>query len=421
MLESWVGGTGQILPAAITALGHSYSFVTRRREHYATPPATHPVLAYAQHLLTTETNDEAALIDFLREQHRLLHFDGVLTICDYYIDTARQVAAALDLPCSFPSSVSSIRNKGLLRQALDRAGLANPAYQLVNSWSEAQTAALAIGYPLVIKPTDLASSAYVRLVRNEAELHESYATLAGFERNFRDQPRDRAVLLEAYMHGPEVSVEACTFAGETTILGITDKGITAEPYFIEDSHMFPAALSEQEQAAIIQLVRAALNAVGFDHGISHTEVKLTPAGPRIVEINPRVGGNYIAELVDRVSGINLLNATIDLALGQQPNVQPRATGISSAAIQFLVPKQAGELQAIHGQTALANAPHVARWTLSATVGSTIDQPIDNACYLGHVVAVDADGLQARAFASQAAALLEFELAEKPILEVASNG
>ncbi|KPL91467.1 ATP-grasp domain-containing protein [Herpetosiphon geysericola] len=421
MLESWVGGTGQILPAAITALGHSYSFVTRRREHYATPPATHPVLAYAQHVLTTETNDEAALIDFLREQHRLLHFDGVLTICDYYIDTARQVAAVLDLPCSFPSHVRSIRNKGLLRQALDRAGLANPAYQLVNSWSEAQTAALTIGYPLVIKPTDLASSAYVRLVHNDAELRESYTTLAGFERNFRDQPRERAVLLEAYMHGPEVSVEACTFAGETTILGITDKGLTGEPYFIEDSHMFPAALSEQDQSVTIELVRAALTAVGFDHGISHTEVKLTPTGPRIVEINPRVGGNYIAELVDRVSGINLLNATIELALGQRPNVQPRETSISSAAIQFLVPNQAGTVQAIHGQTALANAPHVARWTLSATAGSTIDQPIDNACYLGHVVAVDADGLQARSFASQAAALLEFEFAEQPSLEVARNG
>ncbi len=420
MLESWVGGTGQILPAAITAQGHSYSFVTRRREHYATPPATHPVLAYAQNLITTETNNVAALIAFLREQHRLLHFDGVLTICDYYIDTARQVADALDLPCPFPTTVSRIRNKGLLRRTLDSAEIENPAYQLVGSWHAAQTAALTIGYPLVIKPTDLASSAYVRLVRNEAELYESYTTLQSFERNFRDQPRDRTILLEAYMHGPEVSVEACTFAGETTIIGITDKGITAEPYFIEDSHMFPAALSVTEHQAVSQLVVAALLAVGFDHGISHTEVKLTLAGPRIVEINPRVGGNYIAELVERVSGINLLNATIDLALGQRPNLHPHETGVASAAIQFLVPERGGELRAIHGQTALASAPHVARWTLTATPGSVIAPPIDNACYLGHVVAVDATGLRAREFANQAAATLEFEFADDSVLEVASD-
>ncbi|HYF64688.1 MAG TPA: ATP-grasp domain-containing protein, partial [Herpetosiphonaceae bacterium] len=235
MLESWVGGTGRILPAAIVAQGHTYTLVTRQRGHYATPPATHPVLAYAQNLLTADTNDMAGLIAFLRQQHLLLRFDGVVTICDYYIDAARQVADALDLPCPFPATVSTIRNKGQMRRALDAAGLANPAYQLAATWDTARHAASAIGYPLVIKPTDLASSAHVRLVRNEAELHIGYAVLDGFARNFRDQPRDRAVLLEAYLDGPEVSVEACTFAGQTTILGITDKGVTADPYFIEDS------------------------------------------------------------------------------------------------------------------------------------------------------------------------------------------
>ena len=420
MLESWVGGTGQILPAALIAQGHSYSFVTRRPEHYAPPPATHPLLAHAQHVMTTETNDLAALITFLREQHQLLHFDGVLTICDYYLDTARQVADALDLPCPFPTAVSTIRNKGLLRQALDAVSRANPAYQLVGSWSAAQRAAQTIGYPLVIKPTDLASSAYVRLVRNEAELHEGYLALEQFERNFRDQPRERTVLLEAYLHGPEFSVEACTFAGETTIIGITDKGVTAEPYFIEDSHMFPAALSTSDQAEITALVLNALEAVGFDHGISHTEVKLTPDGPRIIEINPRVGGNYIAELVERVSGINLLTATIDLALGQRPNIEPRETAIASAAIQFLIPNQAGHLQAIHGQTLLERDPHLVRWSITATEGSTVAPPIDNACYLGHVIAIDPDGLRAREFATQAAAAITFEFIDQPALEVAND-
>ncbi|MBA3468681.1 MAG: ATP-grasp domain-containing protein [Herpetosiphonaceae bacterium] len=258
MLESWVGGTGQILPAALAAQGHTYTFVTRQRAHYAVPPATHPVLAHAAHLLTIDTNDLPTLIAFLRHQHAVLQFDGVLTICDYYIDTARAVADALDLPCPFPPTVSTIRNKGLMRAALATAGLPNPAYRLVTSWDEARQAAQEIGYPLVIKPTDLASSAHVRLIRTEAELQAGYAVLDGFPRNFRDQPRDQVVLLEAYMAGPEVSVEACAFQGETTIIGITDKGVTAEPYFIEDSHMFPAALDAAERRAITDLVGQAL-------------------------------------------------------------------------------------------------------------------------------------------------------------------
>ncbi len=419
MLESWVGGTGQILPAALVAQGHTYTFVTRQPAHYACPPATHPVLTHAANLLTIDTNDLPTLIAFLRHQHAVLPFDGVLTICDYYIDTARLVADALDLPCPFPPTVSTIRNKGLMRASFAKAGLANPAYRLVTSWDAARQAAREIGYPLVIKPTDLASSAHVRLVRTETELQAGYAVLDGFPRNFRDQPRDQAVLLEAYMAGSEVSVEACAFQGETTIIGITDKGITADPYFIEDSHMFPAALDTAERRAITDLVEQALAAVGFDHGISHTEVKRTPDGPRIVEINPRVGGNYIAELVERVTGINLLTATIDLALGRAPDLQQHTTGISSAAIQFLVPPQGGALSAISGQADLAQAPHVARWTVAPVAGTTLAPPIDNACYLGHVVAVDPNGLQARDFAAQAADTLAFVFADVPDVEVVS--
>lgn len=402
MIESWVGGTGRLLPAAIAALGHRYTVVTRRRAHYAAPGASHPVFDYAENILTCETNDLDGLTGFLSQQHALLGFDGVITICDYYIDTAAHVARALDLPAPFPSSVAAIRDKGRMRIALERAGLANPSFRLAHSWDAAQRAAREIGYPLVIKPTDLSSSAHVRLVDNEDALRAAYATIDQFTHTFRGQPRERGCLLEHFMAGPEVSVEAVTIGGETTVIGVTDKSITAAPFFIEDGHMFPAALNPADVAAATGLARAALAAVGFDRGISHTEIKLTPDGPRIVEINPRVGGNYIAELVRRASGIDLLAAMIDLALGRQPDLAGAETGVRSAAITFIVPPHGGRIAAVEGLEQLEADPQVARWTLDPVAGTEVAAPIDNACYLGHVVAEDRAGLNARAYAERAA-------------------
>ncbi|MBL8297846.1 MAG: ATP-grasp domain-containing protein [Rhodanobacteraceae bacterium] len=412
MIESWVGGTGRLFPPAITSLGHRYTFVTRNRGHYLDAKAReiHPVLEHAENVLTTETNDVPALIEFLRRQHGILQFDGVVTVCDYYIDTVAQVAQALGLPQGFSTHVARERRKDLVREAIQRAGLPNPRFGVVASWHEACDAARDIGYPLVMKPTDLASSAFVRLVHDEAELRDAYEALERFDRNFRGQPRERRWLLEEYMTGEEVSVEAVTFRGETTIVGVTDKSLTGFPYFIEDGHMFPARLDPGQVAEIETLVRGALDAVGHDHGISHTEVKLTAVGPRIVEINPRPGGNYIAELVQRVTGIDLLSAQIELALGRRPDLQARDTGIQSAAIKFLVPPAAGRVVAMHGLESLNGDGHLVRSTLSDVTGSELAAPIDNACYLGHVLAVDSGGHEARRHAEQAIARIALQFA-----------
>lgn len=421
MIESWVEGTGRILPPAVTRLGHRYTFVTRNRQHYLDTRTRelHPVIEHAEHVLTAETNQVDALIEFLRAQHEVLRFDGVLTICDYYVGTVAEVAQALGLPQAFSSNVVTERRKDLVRRALAAAGLPNPRFAVTQTWDATRAAAAQIGYPLVLKPTDLASSAYVRLIADERELREAFDALAAFPVNFRGQHRDMSWLLEELMTGDEISVEACTYRGETTIIGITDKSLTGHPYFVEDGHMFPARLDARVAADAIALVRAALQAVGHDHGVSHTEVKLTPQGPIIVEINPRPGGNYIVELVQQVTGIDLLLAQIDLALGREPDLQRRDTGIASAAVKFLVPPRAGRVAALDGLDALAADPHLLRHKVPPLRDVQVEAPVDNACYLGHVIAVDRTGSDARRHAEHALARLELRYAVDSTAAVAS--
>lgn len=399
MIESWVGASGNLLPPLLKSLGHTYTFVTRKPEHYQHALSTekHPVLGYADSVLVTETNDISGLIEFLKPYR----FDGVITVCDYYIEVAREVAKAFKLPCPFPAEVKTVRQKHLMRQALDRAGLVNPNYRLANNRRQVEAAAAAIGYPLVIKPVDLASSAFVSLIQHGGELQEAYRALEAFPLNFRDQERDCTYLLEAYMVGEEVSVESVSHNGETTILGITDKSVTGTPYFIENGHMYPAKLSDETHMAVTQFVRDALTAVGFDHGIAHTEVKLTAEGPRIVEINPRTAGNYIVELIQRVEGIDLLRAFVDLSLGVKPVLAAKDCGIASAAVMFLVPPRSGTITRIQGIESLESDERVVRYKFENCAGKFVETPIDNACYLGHVIAQDAEGLNARLYAEEA--------------------
>lgn len=268
MIESWVGASGNLLPPLLRELGHSYTFVTRKASHYQNPMSSekHAVFRYADDVVETETNDLQQLIESVRH----VRFDGVITVCDYYIETVCEVAKAYNVPCPFSANVKTARQKHLMRQAVDRAGLSNPKYKLAYNWEEVEKAAQEIGYPLVLKPVDLASSAFVKLIQTSNDLQQAYRDLENFPLNFRDQERERAFLLEEYICGEEVSVETVSNNGEITVVGITDKSVTGSPYFIENGHMFPAKLDEDVKEEIGDYVRNVLLATGYDHGVSHS-------------------------------------------------------------------------------------------------------------------------------------------------------
>lgn len=92
--------------------------------------------------------------------------------------------------------------------------------------------------------------------------------------------------------------------------------------------------------------------------------------------------------------------------------------MASAAIRFLVPPRAGRALALDGAAALDADPRVARYSLAAVAGTDVSAPIDNACYLGHVVATDPDGPHARAHAERAVAGLTLRYADEAVAPAA---
>ncbi len=399
MVESWVGANGRLLPEKIRDMGHCYTFVTRNPRHYGSDfdNNLHPVLALAEEIVVVETNDFARLLSVLENRH----YDGIITICDYYIDTVNALSQASKLPCPFPERVKCIREKHLLRKQMDRAKLPNAKHILCYRWEELKEGANKLGYPLILKPVDLSSSAFVQQIREEEELRQAFLNLETFGVNFREQPREKLYLLEEYLDGPEFSVESILFNGEITTLGITDKSVTGTPYCIEDAHMFPAKIDSNTEKVIIHYVHEVLRKVQFHQGIAHTEVKLTREGPKIVEINPRPGGNYIAELVELVTGVDILKAFVELSLGIRPFSKISEEKYKSAAVAFLVPPKEGMLQGFSGLEDLKQAPNVYRWSLEGCEGKIVGESKDNAAYLGHLLAFDTLGREARRYAESA--------------------
>lgn len=397
MVESWVGSMSRLLPRAIGEGGHTFTFLTRDLHHYlrsAPEGAAHPLLG-ARNVITADTNDVEALLPEAERLHTALRFDGVLTSCDYYLPAVARIADRLGLPGPGPEAVGNACRKDATRRVLAEAAVPGPRFALHEEWADLARSAREIGYPLVVKPVDLCAGMYVRRVDDERELADAVRALAGFPVNARGQRRSPAVLLEELMDGPEVSVETVSHAGAVQVVGVTDKSVGGAPAFIETGHMFPADLPPADTEAAEQTALGALKALGLTDGVvAHTEIKLTPDGPRVVEVNPRPAGNRITELVRHVTGVDLAAAFVDVALGRAPDLRPTDTGVRSAAIGFLVPDRAGTLEALD-DTGVRDADGVLEVELAAP-GRTVRAAGSNNEYLGHVMAADTRGPGARA-------------------------
>jgi biotin carboxylase len=312
----------------------------------------------------------------------------VLTFSTFYVTIVAAVARRLGLPALDPEAAANCHDKQRTRPCFARAGLPTPAFHLVTS--EAEAAAVDVRYPCVVKPVAESGSAGVLLVESPAARRAHYRELAKRTVNERGQRVFGEVLIESLLEGPEYSVETLTAGGVTHVLGITEKRLSTPPYFVELGHVFPAALADRDRQAIEHAVRAGLAAVGVDFGPAHTELRLTADGPVVIEINPRLAGGMIPELVRWATGIDVLAAILALARGAPPALE--LTRHEVAAIRFVTAPRAGTLREVSGLAAARDLPSIREVRIDKPAGAAVRPATCATDRLGHVIAAGPDRL-----------------------------
>jgi biotin carboxylase len=263
-----------------------------------------------------DTLDAAVMIPAAQALPRV---DGVLCWDEARILPTSQVAAALGLPGGDPAMVLRCRDKHLTRQALAAAGVPQPQSVLVADEQQALAAAERIGYPVVLKPRALAASLGVVLAADAFDVRRHFAFAR--DTTVPEAPHyDTNVLVEECVTGAEISVDSAVHGGEVFPMFAARKQVDYAPYFEETGHVVDAAdplLSDPQILALLADTHAAL---GFTDGMTHTEIMLTGRGPKIIEVNARIGGDMIPYLGLRSSGADPGLAAAAVACGRRPVV-----------------------------------------------------------------------------------------------------
>jgi len=317
-------------------------------------------------------------IEQICEVARKFKPEGIMTLAtDMPMRSLAAATTLLGIPgITFETSVKAT-DKGEMIRAFKENGVESPWFHIVNNDANFKGIRQNLTYPCIIKPIDNSGSRGVILVNKDSELDHAYVYS-------KSQSRNGSVIIEEYLIGNEVSVEVMAVGGVSHILAVTDKLTTGSPYFVEMGHSQQSQLTGSNIESIKNLASRAVKAVGIDFGPAHVEIIVTKNGPRMVELGARLGGDCITtHLVPLSTGIDMVKATIDVALGIKPDIEPRFQ-MGSAIRYFHV--HSGKIKSIEGVEKVKQMDQIKEITFTRNIGDEVPPIHSSLDRVGFVIA-----------------------------------
>ena len=250
--------------------------------------------------------------------------DGILTTSDAPVRIVAKVAKQLGLNAMSEETAEICTNKLKQRILFKENNVGCPDFEIVHTNSRDISFS---SFPCIVKPVDSSASRGVSIAENADDLRNAIDYAFEFSKS-------ETVLVEQFIEGREFSVETFTQNKETTVIAITEKHLLDNGYFVENTHIEPANITDCENELIKKEVMNAIATIGLDNAPSHTEVKLWNGKVYVIEMACRLGGDYItSDLCPLSTGIDMLENLVKISLGEKVNVYQKKS--KCAAVQFI--------------------------------------------------------------------------------------
>jgi biotin carboxylase len=301
--------------------------------------------------------------------------DGFVTYLDANMSTFANVADVLGLPFHSVATAAALTDKFEQRKVLRDAGLDTPNCLVIEPGQSVRDLTLDgahDAWPAVLKPRSAQGSRYTFLVHDAEHLERLLSALG---------PTRPVMVLEGYIaddparkddsYAAYVSVESIVANGVISHLALTGRFPLAEN-FRETGFFIPASLSIADRDAALHEATTAIEALGITTGCLHTEIKFTPAGARIIEVNGRIGGG-VADMLRRAADVKLVELTLRVALGEAVQIDgPVATERIGYRFFLQPPDVSATVATIEGIDAVSEFPGVDSITVHQGPGAGLD-------------------------------------------------
>ena len=321
-----------------------------------------------------------AAVQVIAALHDRLALDAVLAVDDQGLVVAAAAAARLGFAHNPVDAVAATRDKAALRARLAAGAVAQPAYRVVPPSESVAAAAAQIGYPCVVKPVSRSGSQGVIRADDEVEAE------AAAERARAIVGPVEPLLVEAFVPGTEVAVEALLVGGALQVLAVFDKPDPLDgPFFEETIYVTPSRQSGPVQASIAGPVAAAVAALGLREGPVHAELRVGRDGrPVVIEVAARSIGGLCARALRFGAGVSLEEVIVRHAVGAGLDGLRREA--QASGVMMLPIRAGGVLERVSGQAEALAVDGVVGLEISIARGRAVVPLPEGDRYLGFVFA-----------------------------------
>jgi ATP-grasp domain len=268
----------------------------------------------------------ALFIDLLAFLGRKIRIDRIVALEEFDVVTAALMREHLCLPGLSSSGAKVFRDKLSMAVHSQRAGINVPEFVPLVNREEVEEYMKRVPGPWVIKPRSDVSAIGIRKVSEPLEVWNAID-----EMNERENLRERAsyYVLARFIPGEVFHVDSVVNDGRVVFAGTNQYGRPP----MQVAHQGGAYVSRtlergsDDEKTLLATNKKLIRALGLERGATHAEFIKSDADRKFyfLEIAARVGGAYIAEVLEAASGVNLWRewAKLEIADGKGPAVKPQ--------------------------------------------------------------------------------------------------
>jgi len=323
----------------------------------------------------------AAAVDAIVALHARSPLDAVVAVDDQGVTVAATAAERLGLRHNPPAAVAATRDKAAMRDVLASAAVRQPDYRVVPPGADVAAAAGAVGYPCVVKPVSRSASQGVIRADDAAQ-----AVAAGARARAIVGDRAEPLLVERFVDGAEVAVEALLVGGRLEVLAVFDKPDPLDgPFFEETIYVTPSRHPARVLDEITVTTARAAAALGLREGPVHAELRIGPHGEvTMLELAARSIGGLCGRALRFGTGVSLEEVILRHALGLGLDGLQREA--QASGVMMLPIRSAGILDRVTGQAQALAVEGVVGVEISIPSGRPLVPLPEGDRYLGFVFA-----------------------------------
>lgn len=254
--------------------------------------------------------------------------------------------------------------------------------------------------PLIVKSPLSTGSKDVLLANDENQLKQSMLKLLIKKENTQ-------ILLEEYLTGPQYLIEALVHNGKVHIIAIIEQEITFSKRFIVTGYCLLADIDQDFYDKIYETVSSILQAFEMKNGACHLELRLVQGTWKLIEINPRISGGAMNRIIETAYGINLVEETIQLFLGNDPYLFKKQN--KYVYCHYITINSKGRLMKVTGKNRCSQYHGVEEVYIKPRKGMILRPPLSMGDRYAYVIASSDAKEEAKRIAKEAAKEIEFHI------------